>query len=89
MISRLMRSWMSFVIPRERACAATATSDPNSLAAVARGDQSGEVRIRYPPCALAGGGGHDAAVLVVAELSAGAVLHARVPGRDFAAPADL
>ncbi|MDP9609749.1 hypothetical protein JOF35_002026 [Streptomyces demainii] len=49
------------------------------------GDQKGEVRLRYPPCALAGGGGHDAAVLVVAELSAGAVLHARVPGRDFAA----
>ncbi|WAP56254.1 ATP-binding protein [Streptomyces sp. S465] len=31
-----------------------------------------------------GGGGHDAAVLVVAELAANAVLHGRVPGRDFA-----
>ncbi|MBL1099662.1 ATP-binding protein [Streptomyces coffeae] len=31
-----------------------------------------------------GVGGYDAAVLVVAELSANAVLHGRVPGRDFA-----
>ncbi|WP_432012423.1 ATP-binding protein [Streptomyces cucumeris] len=28
-------------------------------------------------------GGHDAAVLIVAELSANAALHGRVPGRDF------
>ncbi|AEM87546.1 ATP-binding protein [Streptomyces violaceusniger] len=30
-----------------------------------------------------GVGGYDAAVLVVAELAANAVLHGRVPGRDF------
>ncbi|MFF7654460.1 ATP-binding protein [Streptomyces sp. NPDC007983] len=31
-----------------------------------------------------GTGAHDATVLVVAELAANAVLHGRVPGRDFA-----